>query len=519
MKNSFSLLHSPQPFSSFHKWLFRPLLFCLLFSSMAGWAAEENEQGGKEPTSEKNAPAENKETKSVTEGEITINGQKIAYTATAGTLPLKKADGEKKASIFYISYERKNAGDPSQRPVTFCFNGGPGSSSVWLHIGVLGPKRVALPPDGITPPEPPYQLIANEHSVLDVTDLVFIDPVSTGFSRAEKPDEAKQFHGYQEDLQSIGEFIQRYISQNGRWASPKFLAGESYGGLRAAGLAGHLQSRYGMYLNGIAIISGVLDFQTLSPSSLNDLPYICFLPSLAATAHFHKKLNTELQNQPVEEVIAAAKAYALGPYSAALAAGLNLSAETLDNVAAELGQLTGLPATEWKRTRLRLSAGEFRRLLLKDHSQMLGRFDARVVADITAEEDPSYTNVYGAFSTALNTYVRGELKYESELPYEILTRDVHPWNYSNFAGRPVSSLPELGDALSGNPNLRVFVGIGHYDLATPGLGIEYSLNHLSTHPARLTNITYHHYEGGHMMYTVTDSLIKLSGDLRAFIKE
>jgi len=476
---------------------------------------EKEKEGEKDKGSEKEAGE--KETKSVTEGEVVIGGQKIGYTATAGTLPLTKADGEKRASVFYISYERKNAGEAGKRPVTFCFNGGPGSSSVWLHLGAFGPRRVVLPPGGVESATPPFQMAANEHSLLDVTDLVFIDPVSTGFSRAVKPDDAKQFHGYSEDLEAVGEFIRRYVSRNNRWGSPKFVAGESYGGLRAAGLAGHLQERYGMYLNGIAVVSGVVDFKTLSPDAGNDVPYLAFLSSMTATAHYHKKLPPDLQQGDVRTAVQLASAYAQGDYAAALLRGHTLPAAALAEVAAQLARLTGLPAELWVRERLRIGAGTFRRKLLEAENQVVGRFDARAVADASSNEDPSYANVYGVFSTLLNAYVRGELKYDSDLAYEVLTREVHPWSYAGFAGRYVSSAGELGEAMTNNPSLRVFVACGHYDLATPAGGIEHTFNHLPADPARLTNVSYGYYEGGHMMYSNLDSLARLNADMRAFL--
>lgn len=459
---------------------------------------------------------EEKETKSVTEGEVSVGGQKIAYTATAGTLPLTKADGEKRASVFFIAYEKKGS-EAAKRPITFCFNGGPGSSSVWLHLGAFGPKRVALPSAGVEWPKPPFSLVANEYSLLDVTDLVFVDPVSTGFSRAEKPDEAKQFHGYTEDLESVGEFIQRYVSRNNRWASPKFLAGESYGGLRAAGLAGHLQDRFGMYLNGIAIVSGVVDFKTLSADAGNDVSYITFLSSMAATAHYHKKLAPDLLQKDVRAVMQEAAEFAQGEYATALLRGHALPAGKPEETAQKLSRYTGLPADFWVRERLRISPGQFRRKLLEAENKVAGRFDARAVIDGSSNDDPSYANVYGAFATTLNAYLRGDLKYESDLAYEILTRDVHPWSYAGFAGRYVSSADALGDAMTSNPDLRVFVACGHYDLATPGGGIEHTISHLPTDPARLSNVTYGYYEGGHMMYSNVDSLIRLNADLRAWL--
>jgi carboxypeptidase C (cathepsin A) len=477
--------------------------------------AEKDKNGEKEKSAEKEG--DDKETKSVTESEVTIGGQKISYTATAGTLPLTKADGEKRASVFYIAYERKNAGDTAKRPVTFCFNGGPGSSSVWLHLGAFGPKRVVLPPGGVDSPVPPFQLVANEHSLLDATDLVFIDPVSTGFSRAAKPDEARQFHGYNEDIEAVGEFIRRYISRTERWTSPKFLAGESYGGLRAAGLAGHLQERYGMYLNGIAIVSGVVDFKTLSPDAGNDVPHIAFLPTMTATAHYHRKLPPDLQQADVRTAVQLADAFAQGDYAAALLRGHALPADKVNEVAAQLARFTALPADFWVRERLRISPSTFRRKLLESENKLVGRFDARATADASSDEDPSYANVYGVFATQLNAYVRDELNYDSDLPYEILTRDVHPWSYASFTGRYVSSAAALGQAMTNNPSLRVFVACGHYDLATPAGGIEHTINHLPTDQTRLANVGFAYYEGGHMMYSNLDSLARLNADLRAFV--
>lgn len=492
-----------------------PLLTVAVLA-IAPLGAAENE---KPANGDKDKPAEKDEaeTKAVTESEVTVGGQKIAYTATAGTLPLTKADGEKRASVFYIAYHRKNGGDAAKRPITFCFNGGPGSSSVWLHLGAFGPRRVVMPPGGIESPTPPFQLVPNDHSLLDATDLVFIDPVSTGFSRATKPDEARQFHGYTEDIEAVGEFIHRYVSRSDRWGSPKFVAGESYGGLRAAGLAGHLQDRYGMYLNGVVIVSGVVDFKTLSADPGNDVPFLAFLPSFTATAHFHQKLPPDLQQGDVRTAVQLATAFALGDYATALLRGHALPAESAAAIAAQLARFSGLPADLWIRERLRVSPSTFRGKLLEAENKVVGRFDGRAVAHASSDEDPSYANIYGAYATQLNTYLRGELNYESDLPYEILTRDVHPWSYANFTGRSVSSSPSLGAALTNNPALRVFVACGHYDLATPAGGIEHTVNHLPTDPARLANITFGYYEGGHMMYSNLDSLARLNADLRAFI--
>ncbi|MCA9071211.1 MAG: hypothetical protein KDA84_19925, partial [Planctomycetaceae bacterium] len=253
-----------------------------------------------------------------------IDGKTIAYTTTVGTMEMKSDEGKAKAEIFFIAYTLDKTKDQTQRPITFCFNGGPGSSSVWLHMGMLGPKRVKLNDDA-KPVRPPGQLVENEYSLLDLTDLVFIDPVSTGFSRPAKGENKNQFHGYDEDLRSVGEFIYFYTSKHDRWLSPKFLLGESYGTLRAAGLSGHLQDRYYMDINGIALVSSVLDFQTLSFSSNNNLPYWLFLPSYTATAWYHKKLNKKLQNQQLEKVLVEAEHFAMNDYAEALLKGTTLS--------------------------------------------------------------------------------------------------------------------------------------------------------------------------------------------------
>jgi carboxypeptidase C (cathepsin A) len=458
-----------------------------------------------------------KETKSVTEGEVTILGQKISYTATAGTLPLTKAHGEPRASMFYVAYTRKDGADTAKRPIMFCFNGGPGSSAVWLHLGAFGPRRVVIPDSGIATPPPPYQLVPNEFSVLDAADLVFIDPVSTGFSRAEKGEDAKQFHGYREDIESVGDFIRRYISKNGRWASPKFIGGESYGGLRAAGLAGHLQDRYGMYLSGIVVVSGVIDFKTLGPDAGNDLPFIVYLPAMTAISHYHKKLPPDLQQGDVLAAVTASESFARGEFASMLLRGNGLTREELEKTAATMARFTGLPADYIARERLRIGPGEYRRKLLEPENKLLGRFDARLTTDASSDDDPSYSNVYGPYATSFNAYVRDELKFDSDLPYEILTRDVQPWSYASFTNRYVNASSDLADALTNNPSLRVFVACGYHDLATPGSAIEFTMRHLPMDPSRSNAIRFGHYAGGHMMYTNVDSLKMLNADVRAFI--
>ncbi len=478
--------------------------------------AEKPEEGGEE-----------KEHRSVTTGRVEIGGKEVRYRATAGTIKLDKVGKRPAASVFYIAYERqpkakgkaKNKGRAG-RPVTFCFNGGPGSSSVWLHLGAFGPKRVKLNRDGTGSAAPPFRLVPNAHSLLDVTDLVFIDPVSTGYSRPDKPEEAGAFHGFQEDIDSVAEFVRLYVTREGRWASPKFLAGESYGAIRASGLAQVLQDRFGMYLNGVVIVSGVWDFRTLLPHTSNDLPYMLFLPTMAATAHYHGKLDGDLGG-----LIAEAEEFALGDYARALHQGGALPDGERRRVAARLAELTALDAGRIADANLRINPSFFRKELLRDRGETVGRFDGRVLGrdpkklGMYPSYDPSYSGIYGAYSSTMNAYLRDELEFESDLPYEILSRKVRPWNYGDFTNRYVSVADHVGGTLRANEHIRYFIACGHYDLATPHLAITYTLDHLEIAPSLRENFEFGHYEGGHMMYTNPDALEALKGDLADFIRE
>ena len=388
-------------------------------------------------------------------GEVAVDGKKIAYRATAGTLPLKEEDGKQTAKMFFVAYTKDGVPDASKRPITFCFNGGPGSSSVWLHLGAFGPRRVLLSNEGEALP-PPAKLIDNEWSILDLTDLVFIDPISTGYSRAAEPKNAKHFHGVEEDVQSVGEFIRLYATRYERWKSPKFLAGESYGTTRAAALAGWLQDKLGMRLNGVLLVSSVLNFQTLRFDEGNDLPYSLFLPTYTATAWYHKKLDkTLLADQ--RKTLAEAQKFAEGEYTLALTKGNRLSDGERHAVAAKLARLTGLSEEYVLRSKLRIEALRFMRELLRDQGRTVGRYDSRLKGkslDDVGERpdyDPSYAAVQGPFSAALYSYVRGELKYKSDLPYEVLTGRVRPWNYGpGGTNRYLNVAPTLRRAMTEN---------------------------------------------------------------------
>lgn len=467
---------------------------------------------------------------SVTHHSVTINGKELNYTATTGTLVLKAEvdkEGEKpKASIFFVAYTLDDVEDPSKRPVTFSFNGGPGSSSVWLHLGVLGPRRVEPDADG-NPPQPPYQLTNNEFSILDKTDLVFIDPVSTGFSRAVPGEEAKQFHGFQKDIESVGDFILLYLGRYKRWHSPKFLIGESYGTTRACGLSGYLQDRNGTYLNGIMLVSVVLNFQTIRFAAGNELPYILYLPTYAATAYHHNRLS-ELDTSAkdsFEKILDEVRDFALGDYTVALMQGSNISERRRQTIVKKLAMYTGLSTDYIEKTDLRIKINRFCKELLRDEGKTVGRFDSRFTgidrdsAGENYEYDPSSAVIQGAYTATLNDYVRGDLEFESDLPYEIISGRVHPWDYTSHQNEYVNVADTLRKAMTTNPALKVYVANGYFDLATPFLASEYTFSHLGLDKSLQNNITMSYYKAGHMMYIDMDELKKMKADMDSYLDD
>lgn len=486
--------------------------------TVAAWAAQEPEKpddaGKKEPP----PPAKVVEPV-IRKASVTIGGTNVPYTVTTGKLQLKQDDGKAKASIFHVSYERDDVADKSKRPVMFAFNGGPGSSAVWLHIGVLGPKMIQLPGDGTQAPLPPVRLADNPLSILDVCDLVFVDPVSTGYSRAEQDAKPGDFHGVKEDVESVGDFVRRWISEHDRWGSPKFLLGESYGGIRAAGLAKQLQSRYGMSLNGVVLLSSLLDFSTLEPAQGNDLAYLCFLPSLTGVAHFHGKIRGDR-----DALVKEATDFAFGEYAAGLLKGVNLGAEERASLAAKLEKFTGIAAETWIARDLRIDASFFRTELLRKEGRVLGRFDGRVAWDATdkaspyADYDPSYALAYGAFSTAMLDYLGRDLGYKEDQPYEILTGKVQPWRWDSD-NEVVNLSGQLSTAIRDNPRLQVLIMGGRTDLATPPAGVAYSISHMLDLPQGARgNFTTRFFDGGHMFYLNPPDLAKCRADLVEFIQ-
>lgn len=457
---------------------------------------------------------------STTLHQVTINGQVIEYEATAGTITLADEDGDERGHVFYIAYSKRGETDAAKRSVTFTFNGGPGSSSVWLHLGLVGPRRVVMDDEGFPLP-PPASLVDNEYSMLDVTDIVCIDPVMTGYSRPAEDEDRKQFHGFDEDVRSVGEFIRMWTTRNKRWASPKFLCGESYGTTRAAGLTGYLQGRHGMYLNGVVLVSAILNFQTARFEVGNDLPYPLFLPTYTATAYYHGQLAPDL-SENLEQTLREVEAFALDEYAPALMKGVRLSPEERDSIATKLARYTGLTKEYVLSTDLRINIHRFTKELRRDEDLSVGRLDSRFTgrdrnsAGQSYDFDPSYAAIQGPYTAAVNHYLREELRYESEWTYEILTGRVHPWSYDNVENSYLNVAETLRKEMSRNRNLQVYVANGYYDLATPYFATHYTFDHLSMDREYLERVTMGHYECGHMMYIRLADLAALREDLVKF---
>ena len=460
-----------------------------------------------------------------TQHTLRVGRRSLAYSATAGRLVLREEkleDGASaghtpRAEVFLVAYTLDGA-PAATRPVTFCFNGGPGSSSVWLHLGLLGPRRVLMGDAGDLLP-PPYGIADNPQSLLAHTDLVFIDPVSTGFSRVVEGGKPGEYHGFAKDLESVGEVVRLWTTRNGRWMSPKFLAGESYGTLRAAALAQHLQSRYGMYLNGIALISMVLDMGTIRFNEGDDRPYALFLPTYAAIAHHHGLHGS----RALADVLAEAEAYAARDLPWALGRGARLTAAERTSAVSTIARLCGLSEDYVSRVDLRIEHQRFYTEVLRSQGRTVGRLDGRFRGwdpdggREHLEADPSYLAIHGPYAAALNHYVRDDLGYASDLPYEVLTGKVQPWSYAEFEGAPVSVAGRLSSAMRANPHLRVHVACGFHDGATPYAAAEHTLAHLRIPPELRRNLEVRYYEAGHMMYVHEPSRVQQSADLAAFV--
>ncbi len=458
------------------------------------------------------------ETPAVTHHSIQVGGKTLSYTATAAQMPLRDVSGETEAHIFYVAYTLDGVKDTGKRPLAFCFNGGPGSASVWVHMGAMGPRSPRLMPNGSMPP-PPYQLRDNPNTWLDQTDLVFIDPVGTGYSRAKTVEIARRMNGVQGDLQSVGEFIRMYITRNDRTLSPLFVAGESYGTFRAAGLAGYLIDR-GIAFNGVVLISATLNLETIWSRS-DDLVYALELPTYAADAWYHKKVSADLQKKDVKTFLKEVEGFAMGEYTTALNKGDALPAAERKATIDKLVRYTGLEARYIDQSNLRYDVSHFTRELLRDKHETIGRLDGRLTGPSslnvgeTSEFDPSNTLIAPPFQAAFTNYVRTELAYKTDLYYYV-SGGIQPWDYGVQNGfGDTTSL--LRNAFAKNPYLKVMVAAGYYDLATPYFAIEHTFNHMGLDQAMHNNVTWKYYQAGHMLYIDGDSSTKLKHDISEFI--
>ena len=459
------------------------------------------------------------ETPVITHHSINVDGKAINYTATVQQMPIKNAAGDTEAHIFYMAYTLDGVGDVSKRPVTFCFNGGPGSASMWVHMGGMGPRSPRLMPNGAMP-QPPYQLKDNQDTWLDKTDLVFIDPVGTGYSRAKSIDIARRMNGVNGDIQSVGEFIRMYITRNNREVSPLFIAGESYGTFRAAGLGGYLIDR-GIAFNGIILIGTTLNLETIWSRS-DDLVYELEFPTYAADAYYHKKVAADLQKKDLKAFLKEAETFAMGEYSNALTKGDELPPAERKAVIDKLVRFTGLEPRYLEESNLRWDVSHYTRQLLRDTHETIGRYDGRLAGPSsmntgeTSEYDPSSTLITPPFTAMFTHYVRTELGYKTDL-YYYPTGGIQPWDY-NVQNGFGDTTAMLRNAMVKNPYMKVLVAAGYYDLATPYYAVEYTFNHMGLSPLMHKNITWDFYQSGHMLYIDSDSHTKLKHDVSDFIQ-
>ena len=511
--------------------LFAALLAPLWLGTAIAFAQSEGDDQDSEP-----AFVVYPDESSVTYHSATINGELVHYQATAGTITLAKLSGEHDptAQMFYISYRKIDAPieageipsfpDPSDRPVTFSFNGGPGSSSVWLHLGVFGPQRVNPIDEFGNPGPPPYALVENEYSLLDQSDFVFIDPIATGYSRAASDKSPKDFHGVTQDIRSVAEFIRIYLGKENRWGSPKYIAGESYGTTRAAGLVDELQGTHGISLNGVILISAIMNFQTARFDVGNDLPYPLYLPSFAATARFHNTLSSKYQKMDIEKFLREVEEFAMNEYTLALAQGDQLSDNERNKIAKKLAAYTGVSEDYALQTQLRINMPRFPKELLRSEGKTVGRLDSRFTswdrddAGDSYEFDPSYVAIQSIYTEGMNAYLREDLGYSSDMRYEILT-NVWPWSYRGVADNQYLNVAErLRSVMHKLPHMKVFVANGYYDLATPYFATQYTIDHMFLRPQVRDNIKMYYYEAGHMMYAHRGMLAKLKADLDTYYK-
>ncbi|HTX16683.1 MAG TPA: hypothetical protein VMD77_15390 [Candidatus Baltobacteraceae bacterium] len=508
-----------------------------LISTQARAVFAQAEEPSKEAAGAQAKPAETKpapepttpkEESSVTDHTIRLGGETIPYKATASTTLLKNDKDEPVALMYSTAYTRSDVKDVSQRPIAFIYNGGPGSASLWLHMGAFGPRRVVTENAAPTGPGP-YQLVDNPDCLLDKTDMVFIDPVGTGFSHVVGKGENKDFWGVDEDVRSLAQFIRIYLSRNGRWNSPKFLIGESYGTFRSVALGNYLQDHDGIYINGIVLISSVLDISTLEFALGDDRSYMFYVPSYAAAAWYYKTL----KNRPddLDAFLKQARDFASTEYAAALMKGSNITDAEKTAVANKLSDFTGISADYFIKANLRVNLAQFQAELERSRGLVVGRYDSRysgptwdLIAE-TASYDPSFAAVSGAFTAAINAYLRQDLKFNPEMTYEVLPSgpgEHWDWKHNvspgSFPGA-ASVDQDMVNAFLDNTHLRVQVENGFFDMATPFFATEYTMDHLGL-PADLRGrIEFQYYRSGHMIYLNEKELPRLKSNVAAFIDE
>ena len=456
---------------------------------------------------------------SQTQHTLRQGGREIRYTATTGTLPIRLDNGQVAARMFFVAYTRDGE-DAKTRPVSFLYNGGPGAATIWLHMGSFAPRRVDMAPDGFQP-APPYRLIDNENTLLDVSDLVFVDAIDTGYSRVVSGVNNQQFHGQSGDLRAFGEFTNAYLTTYSRWPSPKYLIGESYGTIRSAGLSQEIQERHGIELNGIVLVSSLLTYQTLSPAPDNDVAYAANIETFTADAWYHKKLASDLQNLTLKQAVDQARTFAWSDYMLALTKGNTLTDAERTAMAQQLARFTGLSAQYILNANLRVSAERFRKELLRDKRLTIGRLDGRftsIDADAAGEReefDISNSALQGPYTAMFQDYVKNDLKWETDLHYPT-SGNVRPWTYDQ--NRYMDMTESLRSAMTHNPFLKVFVAIGYYDMATIMGGAEFNFTHLAYEKQVVDRVSYGYYEAGHMIYIRPSEHKKLKTDIAHFIE-
>jgi len=488
------------------------------------------------PKPEENKPAAGDESKSkdlhfdmtevapiVTHHQISMNGRVLRYTATAGRLPIKREDGKIEAEMFFVAYTLDGQ-DAGRRPLTFAFNGGPGSASVWLHMGALGPKRVMLTSEGFMPPAP-YRMEDNQSTLLDRSDLVLVDAIGTGFSRAADLETSKKFWGVKGDIEAYGEFIRMFLTRYDRWTSPLFMLGESYGTTRAAGVAGYLADK-GIAFSGITLLSTVLNFQTVENTKTNDQAYIFLIPTYTMTAAYHHKLAPEL-TQDLIKSRQEAERWASNEYAQALAKGDALTPQERETTIEQMARYTGLSKTFLDQADLRVDVPKFTHNLLLDQKLRVGRLDTRFTGPDpqglldTKFYDPTSSAIVPPYTAVFNNYVRNELGYKSDMPYYVFAGEAGfgKWEWGNAIEGFPDTASALRSAMAKDPYLKVLVMEGYYDLATPYYAATYTMEHLNLAPALRKNISFATYDCGHMVYLRPDMLAKMKRDQTAFMEQ